>query len=135
KDNIAPFSIAIKRLENGQNWSETEILYEGGKKFIDGCWEPSFLALPSGEVHLYFANESPYRETEEQQISVLKSNDDGETWSGPQMASYRQGRRDGMPVATYIDDKIYLAIEDNKIGEFKPYIIQTSTQNSWENPI
>lgn len=135
KDNIAPFSIAIKRLENDQNWSETAIIYEGGKTFTDGCWEPSLLELAGGEVHLYFANESPYRETQEQEISVLKSIDNGQTWSSPQMASYRQGHRDGMPVATLAENKIYLAIEDNKIGQFKPYIIQTFAQKSWEKPI
>jgi len=135
KDNIAPFSIAMKRLENGKNWSETRILYEGGNKFIDGCWEPSLLELPSGEVHIYFANESPYRDSDEQEISLLKSIDSGKTWSGPQMASFRKDRRDGMPVTALAEDKIYLAIEDNNIGQFKPYIIETSTHNPWTKPV
>jgi len=136
KDNIAPFSIGLKRLNLRSNQlSDTEILYEAGKKFKDGCWEPSFLQLLNGELHLYFANESPFRASDEQEISVLKSNDNGESWSDPETASFRKDRRDGMPVAVISKDKIYLAVEDNKIGQFKPYIIQSSINQSWGEPV
>ena len=135
-DGVAPFSIGLKKLDHlTHRLSEVEILYQAGKKFIDGCWEPSFLQLPNGEVHIYFANEIPSRETNEQEISVLKSNDYGSTWSVPQTASFRKERRDGMPVTYYSKDQIYLAIEDNKIDQFKPYIIKTDVKDSWKKPV
>ena len=133
KDGVAPFAIAIRESDDqGENWSETEVLFEGGSDFKDGCWEPSFLQLPSGEVQLYFANESPYRESDEQEISVMRSIDNGHSWSDPSRVSFRAERRDGMPVAARSDRDIYLAIEDNKVGEFKPYILRSSVQNSWQ---
>src|SRR5690606_40386533 len=53
KDGVAPFAIAIRESgDQGENWSEAEVLFEGGIDFKDGCWEPSFLQLPSGEVQL-----------------------------------------------------------------------------------
>lgn len=74
KNEIAPFAIVIRRSKDlGVTWSEEQILYEGGLRFIDGCWEPSFLQLPNGDLQIYFANESPYRNSDEQEISVLTS--------------------------------------------------------------
>lgn len=136
KDGVAPFAIAIRVSDDqGENWSEAEVLFEGGIDFKDGCWEPSFLQLPSGEVQLYFANESPYRESDEQEISVMRSIDNGHSWSDPSRVSFRAERRDGMPVAARSDRDIYLAIEDNKMGEFKPYILRSAVENSWQQTV
>ena len=136
KDGVAPFAIAIRVSDDqGENWSEAEVLFEGGIDFKDGCWEPSFLQLPSGEVQLYFANESPYRESDEQEISVMRSVDNGQSWSEPSPVSFRAERRDGMPVAARSDRDIYLAIEDNKVGEFKPYILRSAVENSWQQTV
>lgn len=135
-NGVVPFSIALRVSDDSaETWSEPEVLFQAGKDFKDGCWEPSFLQLPSGEVQLYFANESPYRESDEQEISLFRSLDNGRTWQGPTTASFREGKRDGMPVAVTGDEHIYLAIEDNKIGEFKPYIIRNSVADSWQNPV
>ena len=135
-NGVAPFSIAVRVSDDaGHSWSKPKVLFEGGKDFKDGCWEPSFLQLPWGEVQLYFANESPYRQSDEQEISVFKSLDNGQSWQGPTMVSFRAGKRDGMPVAALGGEHIYLAIEDNKIGEFKPYIIHNSVADNWKKPV
>lgn len=136
RNGVAPFSIALRVSDDsGKTWSTPEVLYQAGADFKDGCWEPSFLQLPSGEVQLYFANESPYRDSDEQEISVIRSLDNGETWQGPARVSFREGKRDGMPVAVASDEHIYLAIEDNKVGEFKPYIIRSPMANSWQKAV
>ena len=55
-EGVFPFSIALKRSrDNGATWTEADILYQAGTYFRDGCWEPSFLILPKGTLHLYFA--------------------------------------------------------------------------------
>lgn len=70
-EGIYPFSIALKRSsDNGRTWSDAKILYQAAPLFRDGCWEPSFLVLPDGTVQIYFANESPYRDSDEQEISI-----------------------------------------------------------------
>jgi len=46
KDEVYPFSIAIKRSrDNGKTWGEEQIVYRAAPRFIDGCWEPSFSAF------------------------------------------------------------------------------------------
>lgn len=136
RDGVAPFAIALRRSDDqGGNWSTPRVLYQAGKDFENGCWEPSFLQLPSGEVHLYFANESPYRTSDEQEISVLRSTDQGKHWEGPATVSFRAGRRDGMPVAALGQEGIYMVIEDNKVGEFKPYLVHSSLENNWRQAV
>lgn len=137
KEGIYPFSIALKRSrDNGLTWSEEEILYRAGNIFRGGCWEPSFLLLPDGTLQIYFANESPYRDSDEQEISVLTSTDNGENWnSEPGCVSFRNQRRDGMPVAVHNGKEIFVAIEDNRSVQFKPYIVKSSIRDNWHEPV
>lgn len=136
-EGIYPFSIALKRSsDNGKTWSDAKILYQAAPFFKDGCWEPSFLILPDGEVQVYFANESPYRDSDEQEISMVTSIDNGYTWSeSPVTVSFRKEYRDGMPVGVHDGTHIYVAIEDNVSGQFKPYIIQGAVGDSWADPV
>ncbi|MGL5016319.1 MAG: exo-alpha-sialidase [Bacteroidales bacterium] len=137
KDGIVPYSIAIKRSKDGgETWLQEQILYNAGLNFGDGCWEPSFLQLPNGELQVYFANESPYRSSHEQEISMLSSQDRGETWlNNVKTVSFRSERRDGMPVAQLINDEIVVSIEDNEVGEFKPFTVRTKIKDNWSQPV
>ena len=133
---ITPFAMAVKTSkDNGKSWSEAQVIYEAAPRFKDGCWEPAFLELPSGEVQCYFANEGPYLTTDEQEISLLSSTDKGATWGRFKTVCFRAGRRDGMPVPVLLGDEIVMSIEDNKIGEFKPYIIRTKLSDNWKEPV
>ena len=123
------FSICIKRSpDNGNTWLPEQLLYEAGSDFKNGCWEPSIVQLPSGELQLFFANEAVYTTSEEQDISMLQSNDNGLSWTTePQIVCFAKGFRDGMPVPVYDKSKneVLLAIEDNsKGGEFNPSVIR-----------
>jgi hypothetical protein len=135
KDRIYPYSIALKRsVDKGQTWTEAKILYQAGKEVKNGCWEPSFLLLPDNRLQIYFANEGTYTQTDEQEISVLTSSDNGENWSTlPKRVSFRRGHRDGMPVAVQDGKNIFVAIEDNISGEFKPYIVKGEVVSSWQD--
>jgi len=136
-EGIYPFSIALKRShDEGKSWSDSKILYQAGTIFRDGCWEPSFLLLPDGTIQIYFANESPYRHSDEQEISMLSSSDNGKTWNGePITVSFREGYRDGMPVAVHNGTEIYVSIEDNFSGQFKPYIVKSIIRNAWREAV
>ena len=133
------FGIRVRRsTDNGKTWSQEIFVYDADYVFENGCWEPSFLELPSGELQLYFADESPYTTTGEQQISLCRSFDGGLTWSEPQRISYRSGYRDGMPVPVLLADKktIVVAIEDNGwsgVGDFVPTTVRTTLGNNWKN--
>lgn len=80
-------------------------LCQAGHEFANGCWEPSAVLLPSGEIQLFFANEGPYTHSDEQEISLLRSYDNGYSWSHhPETVSFRSGRRDGMPALLFYDN-------------------------------
>jgi hypothetical protein len=137
KEEIAPFAIAGRRSSDGGiTWSPDKVIYEAAPRFTDGCWEPAFLQLPDGELQVYFANEAPYLTSNEQNISMVSSKDNGKTWGKDvKTVCFRAGRRDGMPVALLVDDEILVSIEDNNIGQFKPYIVRTKISDNWSSPV
>ena len=132
------FGIRCKRsTDNGRSWSDEIFVNDASYTFQDGCWEPAFLQLPSGELHLYFADEGPYTTNGDQQISLCRSFDGGQTWTKAQKICYRQGFRDGMPVPILLQpaQEIVVAIEDNGwgYGDFLPTTVRTTLQNNWQN--
>lgn len=132
------FSIQVVRSKDeGEHWSNPVEIYKAGHEFKNGCWEPAQLQLPSGEIQLYIANEGPYTQSNEQEITMFRSTDQSATWSKGETVSFSSGHRDGMPVPLLLKNKpeIIFAIEDNGIAgkEFRPAIIRTSAVNSWSN--
>jgi hypothetical protein len=127
----------IRSTDGGEHWSDPVEVYKAGFEFKNGCWEPAQIQLPSGEIQLYIANEAPYTQSDEQEITMFRSADHGATWSVGETISFRSGHRDGMPVPLLLrnNKEIILVIEDNGIEqeEFKPVIIRTAVANSWSN--
>lgn len=86
-----------------------------------------------------FSNERIYEHSDEQNISLLRSQNNGITWSKePEVASFRKGSRDGMPAPLYLRDKdqIIFSIEDNgSNNQFKPYIIRSSVSENWSQTV
>ena len=103
----------IRSTDLGKTWSDPIFVYDAQHLFIDGVWEPSFLQLPSGEVHCYFSDEGTFTSSSEQDIKVSRSYDNGLTWSTPERVSFRSGCRDDMPSAIITDaGEIVVIIED-----------------------
>jgi hypothetical protein len=133
-DTSKEFGIALKiSTDNGLTWSDEKIVYEASYQPDNGCWEPNIIELPSGELQLYFANEKEYTSSHEQNITMLRSQDKGSTWSEGETVSFSATSRDGMPVALYLEDsqEIIVAIEDNYSNNFKPAIIRTKLSDNW----
>ncbi|HAK94187.1 MAG TPA: exo-alpha-sialidase [Planctomycetes bacterium] len=134
-DGIHPFAIRLAASDDdGNTWRDCGEVYRAGAEFENGCWEPAAVALPSGEIQLFFANEGPYRATSEQEITLLRSGDRGTTWTPPATVSFRKGCRDGMPVPLVLagGKGIVIAIEDNGLGgAFKPAIVHTPASQNW----
>jgi len=129
----------ILSTDGGMTWENDQTVYEGDTKYENGVWEPTLLQLPSGEIQLFFSNENVYQSTNEQNISVLRSTDNGITWTKePEITSFRSGSRDGMPSPIYLQNKneIVYSIEDNgSNNEFKPYIIRNSISENWSQTV
>jgi hypothetical protein len=139
KDTTHRFEIRIKLSRDaGQTWEDEQTLYRAGREFANGCWEPCAIQLPSGEIQLYFANEAPYTQSDEQEISLLRSFDNGKTWTPrAETVSFRKGKRDGMPAPILLRNQreIAVAIEDNADGDFKPYIIKNTLRQNWQKAV
>ena len=126
-DKKSPYAIGIcTSRDGGHTWKDHRRVFTAGTDQRTGCWEPAAIQLPSGEIQLFFANEAPYRNTTEQEITRLRSLDSGTTWLDPEPVSFRPRHRDGMPVPLLLANgkQIAIAIEDNGLaGRFKPAII------------
>ena len=133
------FGIRCRRsTDNGATWSDEIFIFDARHTFADGCWEPSFLELPSGELQCYFANENEYTSSGEQCISMCRSFDKGLTWSAPVKVSFRQWTRDGMPVPILTPDgrEIVVIIEDNGWPGSSGFIattVRTSLDDNWKS--
>lgn len=128
----------VKSIDNGETWSEPIFVFDAQHTFQDGCWEPSFLELPSGELQCYFANENDYTSSGEQCISMCRSFDKGETWSDPVKISFRANSRDGMPVPILLKDESEIAviIEDNGWpgrNNFAATTVRTTLEDNWSS--
>ena len=126
----------IRSTDNGVTWSNPIFIFDAQHTFNDGCWEPAFLELPSGEVQCYFANENEYTYNNDQNISMCRSFDKGLTWSEPVTICYRQGYRDGMPVPLLLQDKseIVVIIEDNgwpRRDNFAATTVRNTLEDNW----
>jgi hypothetical protein len=134
-ENTVPYIIKTKiSRDNGQTWGDERLIYSADNTFQNGCWEPSLMQIPSGEVQVFFANENPYRNNADQEISMMRSFDNGLSWGNFTTTSYRGGFRDGMPVPVRLnnDKGMVYSIEDNGLnGNFKPTIIYSSNADNW----
>ena len=96
------------------------------------------MQLPSGEIQLFFSDEGVYTNSNEQNISMFRSFNNGKAWTlKPEIVSFRKGSRDGMPSPVYLSrsKEILFSIEDNGFTNFKPYIIRSNLINNWAKTV
>lgn len=139
-DNSDPrrrFGIRVRLSQDGgTSWSDEIFVHDAGPLFGDGCWEPSAVELPDGEIRLYFADEGPYTHSDEQRIALCRSFDGGRSWSTGQSVSFRPDFRDGMPVPVLLPERneMLVAIEDNgydhHLRHFQPTLLRTKVQGA-----
>ncbi len=74
--------VIIRSYDNGQTWVEERKLYVGQS------WEPSFIQLPSGEIHCYYTTVAPSiylygydKKLRSTGSAMLRSFDNGMTWT------------------------------------------------------
>jgi hypothetical protein len=132
------FAVMTKKsFDEGKSWKDKRVIYKRGYRPQNGCFEPVAVQLPDGEIQLFFSNTAVYHNGD-QNISLLRSKDDGLTWTKKlEIASYRKGSRDGMPVSIVLPKakQVVFSIENNGGKNFKPYIIRNSFADNWSNPV
>lgn len=131
------FGIEVLRSTDlGQTWSKPIPVHYASHLWDDGCWEPSFLQLPSGEVQCYYSVELP--NCNDQEIMISRSFDNGLTWGKAERVSYRAGYRDGMATAIITDaQEIVGIIEDfghqGAIWSPRATTFRCTLANNWRN--
>jgi hypothetical protein len=139
-DHVHDFGIAIATSsDNGQTWSGLKTVYEAGTDGAHGCWEPAALVgADKRELHLFFSLEAPDGRVGDQAIVMMRSANNGVSWSEPERVSYRLGHRDGMPVPLHLAAGMEaFSIEDNGMQPnllFRPTIVCTSANADWKQP-
>ncbi len=133
-DGSIPYTIMTKiSRDYGNTWGDERTVFKGGITSNRGVWEPSLLQIPSGEIQIYFANQSIFKNSDEQAITIMRSFDNGLSWGRSNAASFfRPG--DGMAVPVYLKNNrgIAVVLEDPHIhGFYKPTIVWTSTSDNW----
>lgn len=125
----------VRSTDNGATWTEPIYIYDARHEYTEGCWEPCFLELPSGELQCYFANENNFPYSGEQEISMCRSFDGGKTWSEETRICFSNGSRDGMPVPILTENgEIVVIIEDNGwsgYNGFRATTVRTSLEDNW----
>ena len=138
QDGVHRFSIRLSvSKDGGRTWCPHSLAYEADVAWNNGCWEPAAIQLPSGEIQLFFANESPYRDSDEQEISLVRSFDNGRTWSKAKAVTFRPNHRDGMPSPLMLQGGkgIVVAVEDNGYSVmFHPVIVHSTLEDNWKSP-
>ncbi|MDF7826866.1 sialidase family protein [Pontiellaceae bacterium B12227] len=129
------YSIMMKvSSDQGKTWGKANRIFEAGNTFQTGCWEPVVLQYPDGEVQIFFANEKSYKESGEQEISMVSTRKPSKVWT----VSFRENARDGMPVPCLLNDgeTVAMVIEDSKWndqpGKMKPVILFSTVEQRWK---
>lgn len=127
----------------GQSWSEPREVYRGRN------WEPAFVELPSGEIHMYFTDSQQIRnKTSYAGTSILRSFDGGKTWQGKEMATNKDvemisrtkwnGRgMDGMATAVLLDDDKGIVVpfetwSGRDVYDLSPNLVRTTLSQDWK---
>ena len=114
--------------DNGNTWGSPQIIAKGRS------WEPGMLQLPDGDIELFYSSEAKWwpSSSPEQDILLVHSLDNGNTWSQPQQVAYNTGKRDGMPVPILLNNNKGIVFSIEGIGDSKsPYILWSSLDAKW----
>ncbi len=126
-ENQSSVQILVSK-DSTQSW-EAPIIYKTGR-----TWEPAMVQLPHGEIELFYSSEAKWWSGDPlyQDIQVIRSTDNGQSWSDPEVVAYYPYKRDGMPVPMMLQGNkgVVFGIETVGSGN-SPYIIHRDMDGPW----
>ncbi len=112
--------------------------WEGPVEIVTGrSWEPAIVQLPNGELEMLYSSEARWWPSDQlrQEIHSIRSTDNGQTWSYPQVAAYYPEKRDGMPVPVLLQGNKGIAFVIEAVGHWRsPYIVKRELAGEWNLP-
>ncbi|MCM8540083.1 MAG: glycoside hydrolase [Lentisphaeraceae bacterium] len=127
--------------DEGESWSAPKRLFQAGNNFKAGCWEPAACQVKSGEIYLFFSNELPYGDSNEQEVTMLMSTDGAKQWSKPEKLVFKKSRRTGAPAVMTLPDGNGMLLlvdegpEENTAEKQKPVMLFSAIEDKWERPL
>ena len=142
--------ISIKRsTDNGKTWGQEQVIFTGIN------WEPSFLQLRSGELHIYWTNTTchvlPSGNNTSTGTAMLRSFDNGKTWTGDistpysgqvvskQKTEYYDGVQfytDQMPVAVELQNGTIALAMESRLNRNNTYRVTMAYSNdNWAETV
>lgn len=123
--------LAIISKDGGETWGDPIIVGRGR------TWEPQVVQLPNGELELLVSSEAAWWEPRQdyiaQEIVSARSTDNGQTWTTFKRASFKDGARDGMPVAVVMQgNQGVLFIEESVNGGVPPTLQHRDLDGEWD---
>lgn len=132
-DGVHPYTIrVVMSSDNGRTWANDQLVFQAGTTIYSACWEPAEIQLSTGEIQLYFSNGQPYNNWW-QQITMMRSYDNGSTWSAPVSAIYTPQERDGMPTPVLLNNgSLVISIEEPGVNaNFQPAVVPGPGNTGW----
>jgi hypothetical protein len=131
-DDNAHSNIQV-RISKDRGWTfETPIIAATGRS-----WEPAMIQLPDGEIQLFYSSEArwwsgPGSTAAQQEILMVKSTDNGNTWTAPKEVAYTAGMRDGMAVPLVLKDGKGIVFPVESVNNSRsPWILWSSLSARW----
>ncbi|MFO7668221.1 MAG: sialidase family protein [Bacteroidales bacterium] len=126
-ENQSSVQILVSK-DSAKSWSDP-LIYETGR-----TWEPSMVQLPNGEIELFYSSEAKWWGSDPiyQDIQVIRSTDNGESWSDPTVVAYYPEKRDGMPVPLVLQGNKGVVFGIECVGSSNsPYIVHRDMNGPW----
>lgn len=108
--------------DRGNTWTKPRIIAKGRS------WEPAMVQLPDGTIDLFYSSEAKWFPSSnvQQEILMISSKDNGNTWSKPKTTAYSAGHRDGMAVPVLLNDHKGIVFAIESVGQKMPWIVWSS---------
>jgi hypothetical protein len=114
--------------DRGKTWAAPIIAATGRS------WEPAMIQLPDGEIQLFYSSEAAWwpGNNPQQEILMVKSDNNGNSWSQPKRVAYTPGMRDGMATPLILKDNKGIVFPIESVNNSKsPWIVWTSMSARW----
>jgi hypothetical protein len=114
--------------DSGVNWGDPKIVAAGRS------WEPGMLQLADGDIEMFYSSEAKWwpGANPEQDILLINSTDNGDTWSVPKQVAYASGYRDGMPTPLLLNNDKGIVYPIESVNNSKsPFILWSSVDARW----
>ncbi len=117
--------------DRGETW-------EGPAAVTTGrSWEPAMVQLPGGEIEMFYSSEARWWPGSDlkQEIHSIRSTDNGQSWSYPEVAAYFPDKRDGMPVPVLLQGNRGVVFSIECVQHWlSPWLIKRELNGTWELP-